>query len=210
MAQQEIATFGIFLAKWHYLRDFQVKGEKIMQKKHFLYTLVLIVLSAVLIAGCSSSVNAPVVSFSSEDLQAKNLTPPAGKALVYFYYGRLYQHGNIEISVDNAVTPVNGSVYALWEVPAGTHQISAFVPGASPEGNSPSLRIECEAGRKYYYRLISHAKSESEGGDRTKLYKLASSGESNGQKYVNAYSLVSWFRDGQLVYQNIQALPTLR
>lgn len=179
-----------------------------MQKKHFPYLLVLIALS--IVAGCSSSVNAPAVSFSSEDLQAKSLTPSAGKALVYFYYGRVYHHGNIEIAVDNAVTPVNGSVYALWEVPAGTHQISAFVPGASPQGNSPSLQIECEAGGKYYYRLLSHAKDESQGGDRTKLYKLASSKESNGQKHVNAYSLVSWFRDGQLVYQNTQALATIR
>lgn len=183
---------------------FHHKWDNISHMFVFLFVLMLFV------AGCASSVPQKAASFTAEDMQAKNLTPPAGKALVYFYYGRRYHKGNIEIAVDNAITPVNGSVYALWEVPAGTHQISAFVPGASPEGNSPSMRIECEAGRKYYYRLVSYAKDESQGGDRTKLYRLASSGESNGQKYVNAYSLVSWFRDGQLVYQNTQALATIR
>jgi len=166
-----------------------------------------ILLSLLAFSGCASTPQA-VGIYTPEDIDAKNLTPAPGMALVYFFYGRDYGWGNIEISLDSASSPINGQMYVLWEVPAGTYSLAMIMP----ENNELSLKIaktsvKAPAGSIQFYRTISYKEEESDPVSKV-LYQLVPARDSDGKKFVQAFSLVSWFRNGERIYYN-DALPNL-
>ena len=162
-------------------------------------SLALLVMLLV-ISGCVSSAPQAVGSYTPEDLQAKNLTPPSGKALVYFFYGRDYLWGNLEIALDGAMSLINRQMYIVWEVPAGTHQLNASLPGRSVVPKTASVSVNVAAGEVVYYRLLAYVKEEGGSGARETLYRFSPMKAQQGKTYIDAYTLVSWFRDGQRIY----------
>ena len=171
-------------------------------KTYSLSTLIAIAFLALLeLSGCSSVPKA-AGSYAPEDIEAKNLTPAQGKALVYFFYGRAYGWGNIEIALDGAASPINGQMYVLWEVPAGTHTLKASVPRKHEwETKTAKISLDAPAGSIQYYRLISYKKDEGDTVSET-LYQLSAANHSRGEESIQAYSLISWFRDGERIYYN--------
>lgn len=175
-------------------------------KPSSVYTIVAFV-ALLALSGCSSAPKA-VGSYAPEDVEAKNLTPAQGKALVYFFYGRSYGWGNIEIALDGASSPINGQMYVVWDVPAGRHVLSAIVPGQNELFRKiAKTSLDTPAGSVHYYRLIAYKKEESDPVSET-LYRLAPADNSEGKEFVQAYSLISWFRDGERIYYN-DALPNI-
>jgi len=169
-------------------------------KKYSTYIMVVTLLGLLAFTGCTSTPKA-VGSYTPEDNEAKNLTPGEGKALVYFFYGRLSSR-NIEIALDGAMTPINGQMYAVWEVPAGKHTLEVMVPGQIEwENKTAKASIDVSPGSIQYYRVISYAKEES-ATVKEILYNLAPIGNSDGKEFVQAFALVSRFRDGERIYYN--------
>lgn len=172
-----------------------------------IYAIIMICISVLMLSGCSSAPKA-IDSYTPEDIEAKNLTPAQGKALIYFYYGRGYGWGNVEISLDGASSPINEQMYVVWEVSAGKHTLAMIMP----EQNALSLKIakkslNVPAGSIQFYRAISYKKEESDTVSEL-LYQLIPASDSDGKEFVRSYSLVSWFRDGERVYYN-DKLPNL-
>ncbi|MCP4399176.1 MAG: hypothetical protein GY801_17980 [bacterium] len=153
-----------------------------------------------LASGCASSAPKVVGTYTPEDMQAKNLTPPSGKALVYFFYGRAYPWGNIEIALDGAKSSINGQMYIVWEVPADSHRLDAVIPGRSAVPKTTSSTVNAAAGSVIYYRLLAYVEEEGKSGAKPTLYRFAPMKNQEAKSYIDAYSLVSWFRDGQRVY----------
>ena len=169
-------------------------------KTSLMNTMIMLVIGLMALAGCALSPKA-VGSYTSEDNDAKNLTPAEGKALVYFFYGRS-SSSNLDISLDGAKTPINGQMYAVWEIPAGTHTLEVIVPGASDwETKTAKTSVDASAGSIQYYRVISYAKEES-AAVKEMLYQLSPIGNSDGKEYVQAFALISRFRDGERIYYN--------
>ncbi|GAK50809.1 hypothetical protein U14_02050 [Candidatus Moduliflexus flocculans] len=166
-----------------------------------IYTIIMIGISVLMLSGCSSAPKV-VGSYTQEDIDAKSLTPAQGNALIYFFYGRGYGWGNVEVSLDGASSLINEQMYVVWEVPAGKHTLAMIMPGQ----NTLSLKIakkslNAPAGSIQFYRAVSYKKEESDTVSEL-LYQLIPASDSDGKEFVRAYSLVSWFRDGERIYYN--------
>jgi hypothetical protein len=210
-----------------------IKGEIVMafrsKLQSIMYVSTIVVLSLLVLTG-SASAQETLNPASPEDRAAQNLVPAAGKSLVYFFYGRYYPRGDLNVSLDGASCPLNKDMFVLWEVPAGDHQLEVVFPkkviARSAEGYYRLVPINTSTGRKYvfdralvresdshtvrltvttepgsvsYYRLLKGGNDD---------YRLVSIRTSAGRKYVADCSLVSWFQDGALVYQNEQLLTS--
>lgn len=169
-------------------------------KAYSRYMMVVMLAGLLAFSGCASVPKA-VGSYTPEDNEAKNLTPTEGKALIYFFYGRSSSN-NIEIALDRASSLINGQMYVVWEVPAGTHTLEVLVPGASEwENKTAKTSIDASAGSIQYYRTISYAKEES-ATVKEILYQLSPIGNSEGKEFIQAFALISRFRDGERMYYN--------
>lgn len=139
-----------------------------------LQAIVLLVLSALLNTGCYTATLAP----SEDNLRSKQLTPPAGKALVYFYLdGGPYALVDVTASLNGFKSRISDKTYMLWEVFPGEYLLT-FAGG--------KLEIQCEANQIYYY-CVSSASMFGE--------TLGQASDATGRAKVNEFSLVKWFKD---------------
>ncbi len=167
---------------------------------HRMFLCVTLGLMLIVMSGCASSAPQAVGSYTTEDTQAKNLTPPSGKALVYFFYGRDYLWGNIEIALNGAMSLINKQMYVVWELPAGSYQLNAVLPGRSSVPETANATVNAATGSTSYYRLMAYVEEEDASSKPTLYALVEMENKKEGQTYIDAFSLVSWFRDGQRIY----------
>lgn len=147
--------------------------EKMKQFKN-LKVIVLLVLLVLLNTGCYTATLAP----SEDNLRSKQLTPPAGKALVYFYLdGGPYALIDVTASLNGFKSRISDKTYMLWEVFPGEYLLTF-------EGGK--LEIQCEANQIYYY-CVSSASMFGE--------TLGQASDATGRAKINEFSLVKWFKD---------------
>jgi len=115
--------------------------------------LFLLVVLVMLLAACIPPSKVPMAS-SEMDMQAKSLTPPQGKALLYLYRscrpaGRI--SFNMPILLDgHYVGQLAPGTYMVWVVDSGKHEILADISVGSYTAN---LSIDVKASQTYYIEL---------------------------------------------------------
>ncbi len=97
------------------------------------------------IAGCATQTVVP----SEQTVLTRDLQPPAGKALVYFYYEKISMKPT-EVSLDGVKSIIKKDKYALWEVAPGKYQLE-FTFSLGMLSEVVTTEITCEPNQNYYF-----------------------------------------------------------
>jgi len=157
----------------------------------------LILLGLMIFSGCSSNTTKKKPQ-SPEDIGTKALTPPAGKSLVYLYYGRTMLGGGTLVSLDEMSSQIEKDTYVVWEVAPGTYEMQ-FILKKLMSQETIKKKISCEPNQIYYFRLYSDTDTSRD--PNVTVYSIRESSESAGQKAVQEFNLMTWYRDGTVVFQ---------
>jgi hypothetical protein len=168
--------------------------------RSLLSTAVVVLLGVTLLScageGTRLSKALPLVE---EDLQAKALTPGTGKSLVYFYYGRYPTPKGTEISLDGAAAYVKKDTYLVWETSPGKHTFEVTFYKMMSKDHFKD-HITTEAGKIHYYHLFMEQDSIGSDTFDTHHARFLEAKEKTGRKNIANYSLMGWFRDGDVVF----------
>ncbi len=149
--------------------------------------------------GCGEVFSTSKPPQTAEDIQTKNMLPPPGKALVYFYYGRFIAGGGAEVSLDGISSQIGKDRYIVWEVAPGEHTLEFLLKKVMSQKTMTST-LSCEPDQIYYYRLYSYTDKSQQSRGVT-AYDIRRSKDSDGRKKIQEFSLTAWFRDGEAVFR---------
>ena len=182
------------------IHRFGVRNRKQSVRRIFLSIAVLALLGFSLLgcAGEGTRLSKPL-PLVEEDLQAKSLIPRPGKSLVYFYYGRYPSPKGTVIAVDGAAADVKKDTYLVWETSPGKHKMEVTFYKMMSKDHF-KRNIETEADQVHFYYLFMEQDSTSEG-IATHNARFMEVREKTGRKKIGEYSLMGWFRDGDVVFR---------
>ncbi len=147
-----------------------------MKPSRNLQAIGLLVLLALLTAGCYPATLAP----PQENLRSKQLTPPPGKALVYFYLDHsVYDWQDVDASLNGFKSRISTDAYVLWEVFPGEYLLTF-------PSEDYGIEIQCEANKIYYYEKTYKSVFD---------VKFTQVSPATGRVKINELSLVKWFKD---------------
>jgi len=105
-----------------------------------------------LVGGCMTAPSVPMASPAS-DADAKQFTPPAGKANLYIAWSNGSSGGasHVDVSVDGKLLgPIAPGTFYLVAVDPGKHEVSA------KSGMNPTnVAVDAAAGNTYFYELTA-------------------------------------------------------
>lgn len=116
-------------------------------KQSFAGILTLLMIMALSLSSCAGK-PAPV---SQAQIDALNLKPPPGKALVCYFNNKRFI-GSTKVMLEERENPLNYNTYVVWEVDPGKYLLKFHRQGLLPE--DVKLTISCEADQVYYFYLI--------------------------------------------------------
>ena len=104
-----------------------------------------------LVAGCMTAPSVPMAS-AALDAEAKQFTPPAGKANVYVAWSNdSSARTTLDISVDGKLLgPIAPGRFYLAVVDPGRHDVSA-----RSMTSSANVTLNADAGKNYFYQITA-------------------------------------------------------
>ena len=103
---------------------------------------LFVVIAALTLGACAS---VPMAT-PEQDAQAKKMTPPAGKALIYVYRNETMGAAiKMPVSLDGKTAGQTGpKTYFMWAVAPGKHEITSLTE------NTSKLTVDSQAGKTYF------------------------------------------------------------
>ncbi len=140
----------------------------------------------------------------SQDLklqeEARILTPPPGKSLIYFHYNRISWSAETAVALDKAETAVTKNEFVVWEVQPGKHELMFSFYKKIGAPLRYATKITCEPDAICYYNLFGFTDtSQKSSGEQN--YSFLESKESAAKKNIRKFRLAGWFQDGKPIYQ---------
>ena len=153
--------------------------------------IMLVIFCIASSVGCASNTKLPP---SQQTLLTRELQPPDGKSLVYFYYEK-FSTKPTEVVLNEVASEIKRNSYIVWEIEPGTYPLEFKFQGGTWLSEVVTITMTCEAGQVYYFHLTGIDKE---------THQIVPVDTKTGQKKIRNFDLISWFKDGVLVKDNAE------